>query len=115
MGAFAPVAVQVEVIAGVVMDVAVQVHALAHRAADHVEPEPDQQQPDGELGDARDVFRDADIHQQHSGAHQEQCQGMADAPGDAGAHRLCRRPAARRQRGDRREMVGVERVAQSQK
>lgn len=90
----------------------VKVDPVAHQPANHVQAQEEQHHAHDELETPRDILGHRGPHEQHRAAHQSQRERMAHAPGRTLQHRLCGRRLARGECRHRREVVGLERVAQ---
>ena len=108
------VAVRVQVDGAVVVPVQVHVHAALDDAAQHAPAERDQHHADPRLQQAGGLLRHRQPEQQADAADGEQHDAVAGPPGGPLQHGAAEAPLARRQRRHRRQMVGLQRVAQAE-
>ena len=106
----AGMAVGVDVNRAVTVAVPVKMHAIAPQPPQHMGAETDQHDADGGLDRARELLGDRVPEQDRRTGKDEQCQGVAEAPGQAVPDDVADVGAARGDRGHRRDMVGLERV-----
>ncbi len=104
---------QVEM-AGAVMLVLVGVQPRTEQAGERRDPQADQHERDRELEERRQALRKRETQDDQGAAGHSEGKGMPQAPGEAGQERATHPAPVPDHRGDRREMVGVERVAQAE-
>src|SRR5436190_19030652 len=107
-------AVSVEMHGAVVMAVPVKMHAIAPQPPQHMSAETDQHQSHGGLDRPRKVFRKRLAEQYRGPGNGEQCQRMAEPPGQAVLDDVADMRAARGDAGDRRDVIGLKRVLHAQ-
>src|ERR1700687_2332697 len=111
---FAGMAMGVDVNRAVAVAVTVKMHALAPQPPQYMGPETDQHDADGGLQWPRQIFRDRVTEQNGGAGKGEQCQRMAEPPGQAVPDDVPNVGAARRDARHRRDMVGLERMLHAQ-
>ena len=111
--AFAKMTVCMYVLRATVVRVDMKVHTAANESAQHVSPQQNQHDANAKLQRLGHVRGNGLAERQNDATKNKQCDGVAYAPRDALLHGLTQRMLARRERGNRREMIGLGRMFHS--
>ncbi len=96
------------------MQMGVKMHAITPQPPKHMRAKANQHDPDARLDWPRKCFRDRVAQQDGDAGKGQQSEGVAEPPRQAMFDNVANFSAARRNRGDRGDMVGLERVLHSQ-
>ncbi len=107
-------AVGVEMHRAVVMAVLVEMHAVAPQPPQHMGAEADQHDADRALDRAREMFGNGLAEPKRGAGEGEQCQRMANPPGQTMLDDVGDVGPPRGDAGDGRDVVGLERVLHAQ-
>jgi hypothetical protein len=107
-------AVCVQMDSAVTVRMRVKMYAIAPEPPKHMRAEADQHDPHAGLDGTRKLFRDRVPQEDGDAGKNQQGDGVAEPPGEAMLDDVADFGAARRNRGDRRDMVGLERVLHAQ-
>jgi hypothetical protein len=105
---------RVDMYDAVAMAVLVKMHAVPPQPPQHMSAETDQHDADRRLERSRQIFGNGVAEHQRSTSEHEQRQGVAEPPGQAMLDDIADMGAARGDAGDRRDMIGLERVLHAQ-
>jgi hypothetical protein len=111
---FAGMAVRVEVRGAVVVAVLMEMHAVAPQPPQYMGTEADQHDADRALDRSRQMFGDGLAKPKRGAGKGEQCQRMANSPGQTVFDNIDDIGPARGDAGDRRDVVDLKRVLHTQ-